>query len=177
MLILPTPETHGETGSVQPKQSQKATLKCQFFCFTCWSTAFWDRFGWTDPVSPWVSGVGNSGEIWCLVLSISNFGIPMDWWRGRSLNYVAKRNQQEEKHTTPINSNIETNTFSYYTSSRKSLNTLVALIKNQLLLNHTKEGCWSTLAVLTCWLGSSFIPVRLHPGFLVSIHICLHDSN
>ena len=25
---LPTPETHGETGSVHPKRSQKATLKC-----------------------------------------------------------------------------------------------------------------------------------------------------
>ena len=26
--LLPTPETHGETGSVHPKQSQKAMVKC-----------------------------------------------------------------------------------------------------------------------------------------------------
>ena len=33
--LLLTPETHGETGSVHPKRSQKATLKCLFFCFMC----------------------------------------------------------------------------------------------------------------------------------------------
>ena len=59
LIQLPTPETHGETGFVHPKRSQKATLKFEFFCFTCWSAAFWDCFAWTDPVSPRVSGVGN----------------------------------------------------------------------------------------------------------------------
>ena len=54
MLILPTPETHGETGSVQPKQSQKATLKCQFFLFYVLKHCFLGSF-WVDRPSLSVS--------------------------------------------------------------------------------------------------------------------------
>ena len=56
---LPTPETHGETGSVHPKQSQKAVLQHIKQKNLHFSIAFWHCFGWTDPVSPRVSGVGN----------------------------------------------------------------------------------------------------------------------
>ena len=50
---LPTPETHGETGSVHPipKRSQKAVLQHVKQKNLHFSIAFWDRLGWTDPVS------------------------------------------------------------------------------------------------------------------------------
>ena len=49
---LPTPETQGETGSVHPKRSQKAALQHVKQKNLHFSVTFWDRFGWTDPVSP-----------------------------------------------------------------------------------------------------------------------------
>ena len=58
-FALSSPETHGETGSVHPKRSQKAALQHVKQKNSHFSVAFCDRFGWTDPVSPSVSGVGN----------------------------------------------------------------------------------------------------------------------
>ena len=58
-FTLSSPETDGETGSVHPKRSQKAALQHVKQKNSHFSVAFCDRFGWTDPVSPSVSGVGN----------------------------------------------------------------------------------------------------------------------
>ena len=41
-----------------PKTIPESNGKMLILLFYVLKLAFWDRFGWTDPVSPWVSGVG-----------------------------------------------------------------------------------------------------------------------